>query len=135
MERTAYPVRAPGLRTVCAWCGAVIQEGPGSGPVSHGICRACYERQVAALLGLPEPKAAIMASEEVEAACLIEYCSKFRGKPAGQIPEFLRWRGEWLENRLHRSKGSCADEVSHGTEDAVVGTQAMRGGRPEYCNR
>ena len=29
---------------VCAWCGAVKQEG--REPVSHGICEACAEKEV-----------------------------------------------------------------------------------------
>lgn len=28
-----------GLRVTCAWCGEVIEEGPG--PVSHGMCGSC----------------------------------------------------------------------------------------------
>jgi len=34
------------MRTVCAWCGAVIQEG--EEPTTHGICPSCEaaERKV-----------------------------------------------------------------------------------------
>lgn len=44
------------MRVVCAWCGAVRNEG--RGPVSHGICQACaaifeqaYWRAMAARAG------------------------------------------------------------------------------------
>ncbi|PFG73364.1 hypothetical protein A9A59_0559 [Tepidiforma thermophila] len=30
----------PALTVICAWCETVV-SGPGDGPVSHGICRAC----------------------------------------------------------------------------------------------
>jgi hypothetical protein len=30
------------MRLVCAWCKAVMREGPPE-PVSHGICPACLE--------------------------------------------------------------------------------------------
>ncbi len=29
------------MRVVCAWCGAVLSESAGAGPVSHGICESC----------------------------------------------------------------------------------------------
>lgn len=32
---------APDLKTVCAWCEAVIREG--EEPVSHGICKTCAD--------------------------------------------------------------------------------------------
>lgn len=32
-------ITAPEPRTVCAWCGVVICEGPE--PTSHGICQPC----------------------------------------------------------------------------------------------
>lgn len=28
-------------RIECAWCGGVIREAQGAGPVSHGICEGC----------------------------------------------------------------------------------------------
>ena len=28
-----------GIRVACAWCGDVMEEGPG--PVSHGMCPKC----------------------------------------------------------------------------------------------
>jgi len=37
MTRTAAPAR---LKTVCAWCGRTLKEGPAY-PVSHGICPEC----------------------------------------------------------------------------------------------
>lgn len=37
------PATPPAIKTVCAWCGAVIHDGPGV-PVSHGICAPCRER-------------------------------------------------------------------------------------------
>lgn len=34
------------LRKVCAWCNAIIDEGdPGAG-VTHGMCEACYGKEV-----------------------------------------------------------------------------------------
>lgn len=29
------------MRVMCAWCGAVLSESAGAGPVSHGICASC----------------------------------------------------------------------------------------------
>ncbi len=29
------------MRVVCAWCGVVLSESTGAGPVSHGICASC----------------------------------------------------------------------------------------------
>ena len=31
------------MKTVCAWCGAIIKEGTGNPnePVSHGMCDTC----------------------------------------------------------------------------------------------
>ncbi len=34
------------LRKVCAWCQAVVVDGPREGPVSHGICAECFEHQL-----------------------------------------------------------------------------------------
>ncbi len=36
------PAVAPpaAIKTVCAWCGTVLKDGPGV-PVSHGICQPC----------------------------------------------------------------------------------------------
>lgn len=39
----ALPPAPPAIKTICAWCGTVLQEGPGV-PVSHGICGPCAER-------------------------------------------------------------------------------------------
>lgn len=32
------------LRTICAWCKAVIRDG--ESPVSHGICQPCSDRML-----------------------------------------------------------------------------------------
>ncbi len=37
------------LRITCAWCGAVIEEGPG--PVSHGMCAGCHASFLAMVPG------------------------------------------------------------------------------------
>lgn len=29
------------MRVVCAWCGVVLSDASGAGPVSHGICASC----------------------------------------------------------------------------------------------
>lgn len=29
------------MKTLCAWCGCMISNGPDEGPVSHGICKPC----------------------------------------------------------------------------------------------
>jgi hypothetical protein len=31
------------LREVCAWCKAVIVDGPPTSPVTHGICPKCLK--------------------------------------------------------------------------------------------
>jgi hypothetical protein len=36
-------------RVVCMDCPAVMQEGTPGAPVSHGLCRTCFERRMAAL--------------------------------------------------------------------------------------
>ena len=43
----AYRATASRLRTVCAWCGEVLDGlGPvGDGPISHGICPECAEEK------------------------------------------------------------------------------------------
>jgi hypothetical protein len=35
------------LRLTCAWCGEVIEDGPG--PVSHGMCANCRSAFLATL--------------------------------------------------------------------------------------
>lgn len=38
------------MRVVCAWCDAELDPAPGpEGAVSHGICPACYKREMAKL--------------------------------------------------------------------------------------
>ena len=37
------PVAQPSA-VICAWCLSVLREG--SAPVSHGICPACFDRDV-----------------------------------------------------------------------------------------
>jgi hypothetical protein len=32
------------LQILCAWCGAILQDG--SGPVSHGLCATCLRREL-----------------------------------------------------------------------------------------
>lgn len=32
------------MKTVCAWCSAIIHDGPPE-PVSHGICRSCARKR------------------------------------------------------------------------------------------
>lgn len=32
------------IKTLCAWCGVTVKEGPDDGRVSHGICPACVEK-------------------------------------------------------------------------------------------
>ena len=39
------------MRTICAWCGKVLREGPAD-RVSHGICRRCMAEQLASDLGV-----------------------------------------------------------------------------------
>jgi photoactive yellow protein len=34
-------VRDDSLRVICAWCGAVVNEGQPGGLVSHGMCSKC----------------------------------------------------------------------------------------------
>lgn len=46
LHRTRPPLAAGALRVVCAWCGAVVREGDGAGPISHGICARCAEEFV-----------------------------------------------------------------------------------------
>ena len=45
-----------GAAVVCAWCRAVLQEGPS--PVSHGICNRCLSAwfQESTPLPLPEKR-------------------------------------------------------------------------------
>lgn len=44
------PVKVPDtvaeFRILCAWCTAVIQEGPPGAPVSHGCCNSCFDKQM-----------------------------------------------------------------------------------------
>jgi hypothetical protein len=32
------------MRTICSFCDTVISPGGPSDPVSHGVCRSCYQR-------------------------------------------------------------------------------------------
>ena len=45
--------RAPRTNAVCAWCGAELPnvDGLADGEVTHGICEACFEREMATLEG------------------------------------------------------------------------------------
>ncbi len=39
-RREIPPAGARGsVKLICAWCGAIIKDGPG--PISHGICDPC----------------------------------------------------------------------------------------------
>jgi hypothetical protein len=44
------------MRTICAWCGKVLREGP-TDRVSHGICRRCLAQQLASDLGVTPAQA------------------------------------------------------------------------------
>jgi hypothetical protein len=35
------------MRVVCAWCRAVMVDGPHDGNTSHGICRTCAAAEAA----------------------------------------------------------------------------------------
>lgn len=36
------------MKLICAWCGTLIRETPGNPElVSHGICKACKEKEMA----------------------------------------------------------------------------------------
>ena len=44
--KSALPLNPEaGMGVTCAWCGEVIEEGPG--PVSHGMCGKCWLALVA----------------------------------------------------------------------------------------
>ena len=45
------------MKTICAWCKAIITDGP-ENPVSHGICEACDEKNFPATA--PEPSRAVL---------------------------------------------------------------------------
>ncbi len=34
------------MRTICAWCQAVMHEGDGEPPITHGICPECFAKEV-----------------------------------------------------------------------------------------
>lgn len=41
------------MKTICAWCGGLLADGPAH-PVSHGICSACRaELETSSLAGEP----------------------------------------------------------------------------------
>lgn len=37
------------MKTICAWCGFLIQDGPPE-PVSHGMCQQCFDAWVPPLV-------------------------------------------------------------------------------------
>lgn len=41
MDTMVAPQSRAEFRIVCAWCKAVIQEGPTHAPISHGMCSTC----------------------------------------------------------------------------------------------
>lgn len=43
------PTRRPAsIKTVCAWCQTIVQDGPeDEGEVSHGICTSCAKEWAA----------------------------------------------------------------------------------------
>lgn len=47
------------MRRVCAWCGAVLQEG--EEPTSHGICRGCAAKELEEING---PSDGLPATQE-----------------------------------------------------------------------
>ena len=58
----------PRAKVTCAWCQKVITEG--TEPISHGLCRECYERELASLV--KEPLIAELVAAATQAADLIE---------------------------------------------------------------
>ncbi|NRA08142.1 MAG: hypothetical protein HRU02_08260 [Myxococcales bacterium] len=44
----------PYMLAICAWCRALLSPaGESSGPVSHGLCAACRDAQMAAVPAHP----------------------------------------------------------------------------------
>ncbi len=52
---TPPPLSLGPLRTLCAWCGLVLREGPPA-PVSHGICPLCLAAEKAVIRDLVDPR-------------------------------------------------------------------------------
>lgn len=42
-----FAPRVRPFKSVCAWCGKTLREGPE--PVSHGICESCAEENLVSL--------------------------------------------------------------------------------------
>ena len=87
-------VSPPALTVICAWCETVV-SGPGDGPVSHGICRACACRFLERL-----PLAYLEAIADADGTVTLFSGYRFRlaevrqdGRPA-RLPRFPTGKGE-----------------------------------------
>lgn len=56
------------FRCICSWCLAVLREGDPGAEVSHGICRSCARREVAAFKASRYPCECGRCNECVERA-------------------------------------------------------------------
>ena len=54
-DEPPIPPPAAAVAVVCAWCKAVLQEGPT--PVSHGICARCLAERLPPPSQEQEPEA------------------------------------------------------------------------------
>ena len=54
-DEPPIPPSAAAVAVVCAWCKAVLQEGPT--PVSHGICARCLAERLPPPSQEQEPEA------------------------------------------------------------------------------
>lgn len=82
------------FRVVCAWCKAVLKEGPPSAPVSHGVCKPCKEKAMeeakkAAESAKKPKKNADVSKRSAERAGDLDAARKAAMR-AGDLPEWLR---------------------------------------------
>ena len=105
------------MKTVCAWCGNTIREGPGDGgEISHGICSTCRRwldeevggweyssalRKMLDRLGKP----VLVVGEDVEILYANPSACELLGKKLYQVTGFSG--GEAFECSRAKLPGGC----------------------------
>lgn len=106
------------LRKVCAWCGKVMDEGAPGAPVSHGICRKCFDcfsvageetfQDFLDSLELP----VLVVNSNVTIMGGNRKAAEFIGKELPEVKSLLG--GEALECAYSRLPGGCGKTVHCG---------------------
>lgn len=77
------------MKTICAWCKIVLEDGPDSEAVSHGICEACKEK----LINVKQHRQIHKIQHEVLDLLVADFLRHNEGKLLSDTPiiELMKW--------------------------------------------